>query len=168
MERHQAFPFHFIRRKVRHKKYYTYSAEQVNEMMSAIQSAMDEVKKEFLTDTTEKKKGLHFLLKRKRLNDKFHGLAYVCALLSCEINEKDNDTKERILYRMDIEKDNLAINEKYNLTIKEAVKYFNIGEKNLRRLVSDNPNADYILMVGNKILIKRKIFEQFIDETGSI
>ena len=46
---------------------------------------------------------------------------------------------------MDIEKDNLAINEKYNLTIKEAVKYFNIGEKNLRRLVSDNPNADYIL-----------------------
>lgn len=76
--------------------------------------------------------------------------------------------KKGFLYRMDIEKDNLAINEKYNLTIKEAVKYFNIGEKNLRRLVSDNPNADYILMVGNKILIKRKIFEQFIDETGSI
>ena len=76
--------------------------------------------------------------------------------------------KKGFLYRMDIEKDNLAINEKYNLTIKEAVKYFNIGEKNLRRLGSDNPNADYILMVGNKILIKRKIFEQFIDETGSI
>lgn len=76
--------------------------------------------------------------------------------------------KKGFLYRTDIEKDNLAINEKYNLTIKEAVKYFNIGEKNLRRLVSDNPNADYILMVGNKILIKRKIFEQFIDETGSI
>lgn len=76
--------------------------------------------------------------------------------------------KKGFLYRMDIEKDNLAINEKYNLTIKEAVKYFNIGEKNLRMLVSDNPNADYILMVGNKILIKRKIFEQFIDETGSI
>lgn len=60
MERHQAFPFHFIRRKVGHKKYYTYSAEQVNEMMSAIQSAMDEVKKEFLTDTTEKKKRFTF------------------------------------------------------------------------------------------------------------
>jgi hypothetical protein len=53
--------------------------------------------------------------------------------------------KKGFLYRMDIEKDNLAINEKYNLTIKEAVKYFNIGEKNLRRLVSNNPNADYIL-----------------------
>ena len=59
--------------------------------------------------------------------------------------------KKGFLYRMDIEKDNLAINEKYNLTIKEAVKYFNIGEKNLRRLVSDNPNADYILMVKNTL-----------------
>lgn len=55
--------------------------------------------------------------------------------------------KKGFLYRMDIEKDNLAINEKYNLTIKEAVKYFNIGEKNLRRLVSDNPNAAYILTI---------------------
>ena len=69
---------------------------------------------------------------------------------------------------MKTEKDYLMASEKYNLTIKEAVQYFNIGEKNLRRLVSDNPNADYVLRVGNKILIKRKIFEQFIDETGSI
>ena len=37
--------------------------------------------------------------------------------------------KKGFLYRMDIEKDNLAINEKYNLTIKEAVKYLNIGEE---------------------------------------
>ena len=47
-------------KKLTNKKYYTYSAEQVNEMMSAIQSAMDEVKKEFLTDTTEKKKVFTF------------------------------------------------------------------------------------------------------------
>lgn len=66
------------------------------------------------------------------------------------------------------EADYLTINEKYNLTIKEATQYFNIGEKNLRKLVANNPTANYILMVGNKILIKRKIFEQFIDETGSI
>ena len=97
------------------------------------------------------------------------GSTGICTLLCVMLK----NTKHIIMYekneeRMDIEKDNLAINEKYNLTIKEAVKYFNIGEKNLRRLVSDNPNADYILMVGNKILIKRKIFEQFIDETGSI
>lgn len=69
---------------------------------------------------------------------------------------------------MKTEKDYLMVSEKYNLTIKEAAQYFNIGEKNLRKLVANNPTADYILMVGNKILIKRKIFEQFIDETGSI
>ena len=69
---------------------------------------------------------------------------------------------------MKTEKDYLTAGEKYNLTIKEAVQYFNIGEKNLRKLVANNPTADYILMIGNKILIKRKMFEQFIDETGSI
>mgnify|MGYP007135406831 CR=1 FL=1 len=47
-------------KKLSNKKYYTYSAEQVNEMMSAIQSALDELKKEFLTDTTEKKKVFTF------------------------------------------------------------------------------------------------------------
>lgn len=66
------------------------------------------------------------------------------------------------------EQKSVLINEKYNLTIKEAVQYFNIGEKNLRKLVANNPTADYILMVGNKILFKRKLFERFIDETSSI
>lgn len=47
-------------KKLTNKKYYTYSAEQVNEMMSAIQSELDELKKEFLTDTTEKKKVFTF------------------------------------------------------------------------------------------------------------
>ncbi len=69
---------------------------------------------------------------------------------------------------MKTEKDYLMASEKYNLTIKEAGQYFNIGEKNLRKLETNKPTADYILMVGNKILIKRKIFELFIDETGSI
>ncbi|MBN2929995.1 MAG: excisionase [Eubacterium sp.] len=52
--------------------------------------------------------------------------------------------------------------------IESEVQYFNIGEKNLRKLVANNPTEDYILMVGNKIFIKCKIFEQFIDVTGSI
>lgn len=47
-------------KKLSNKKYYTYSAEQVNEMIGAIQSALDELKKEFLTDTTEKKKVFTF------------------------------------------------------------------------------------------------------------
>lgn len=66
------------------------------------------------------------------------------------------------------EQKSVLINEKYNLTIKEAVEYFNIGEKSIRKIVADNPTAEYLLMVGNKVLIKRKLFEQFIDETSSI
>lgn len=66
------------------------------------------------------------------------------------------------------EQKSVLINEKYNLTIKEAVQYFNIGEKSIRKIVADNPTAEYLLMVGNKVLIKRKLFEQFIDETSSI
>lgn len=62
----------------------------------------------------------------------------------------------------------VPIYKKYTLTIAETSKYFGIGEKTLRRVVSENSTADYILMVGSKVLIKRKLFEQFIDEVSSI
>lgn len=47
-------------KKLSNKKYYSYTTAQVNEMIGAIQSALDELKKEFLTDTTEKKKVFTF------------------------------------------------------------------------------------------------------------
>ena len=62
----------------------------------------------------------------------------------------------------------ISLHERYNLTIAEASEYFRIGEKSLRRLISNDPNANYILMVGTRVLIKRKLFEQFIDETSTI
>lgn len=54
--------------------------------------------------------------------------------------------------------------EKYTLTIQEAAEYFHIGEKKLRKLVEDDADANYIIMNGNRVMIKRKLFEQFIDE----
>lgn len=52
---------------------------------------------------------------------------------------------------------------KLNLTIKEAAEYSNIGENRLRELV-DNPNCTFALSVGNKKkLIKRRLFEQYIE-----
>ena len=71
-------------------------------------------------------------------------------------------------YEGTVTKEIVPIYKKYNLTIAEAAKYFGIGEKTLRRIVSDNPSADYIIMVGAKVLLKRKLFEKFIDETNSI
>ena len=53
--------------------------------------------------------------------------------------------------------------EKYTLTIEEAAKYFRIGEKKLRQLAEENPNANWLIMNGNRVQIKRKQFEKIID-----
>ena len=53
--------------------------------------------------------------------------------------------------------------ERYTLTIEEAAAYFRIGEKKLRQLISENSNADFVLMNGNRIQIKRHLFELYID-----
>ena len=66
------------------------------------------------------------------------------------------------------ENNNIPLSEQYTLTIKQASQYFNIGEKKIYKLIRDNPTADYVLMNGSKTLIKRKRFEQYIEDTSSI
>lgn len=58
--------------------------------------------------------------------------------------------------------------EKYILTIEEAAQYFQIGECKLRRLLEENPDEEYILANGNRKLIKRRLFEQYIDRCAVI
>ncbi len=58
--------------------------------------------------------------------------------------------------------------EKYNLTIKEASSYFAIGEKKLRRIAEENPDAGFVLMNGSHMLIKRVAFERYIDIVDSV
>lgn len=58
--------------------------------------------------------------------------------------------------------------KKYTLSIEEAASYFRIGEGKLRKLVSDNPNAEYLLWNGNRVQIKRTRFEKFIDTLSAI
>ena len=48
--------------------------------------------------------------------------------------------------------------EKYTLTIEEAAKYFRIGEKKLRKLVEENSDANWLIMNGNRVQIKRRQF----------
>lgn len=67
-----------------------------------------------------------------------------------------------------MEKETLPIWQKYTLTLKEASAYFGIGESKLRRLISENQNADFVLMNSTKILIKRKHFEKMIDSVSAI
>lgn len=52
--------------------------------------------------------------------------------------------------------------KKYNLTIKEAAQYYNIGENKLRELIKEQ-GCNYVLYVGKKVLIKCKQFEDYLD-----
>lgn len=54
------------------------------------------------------------------------------------------------------------------MTVKEAASYFSIGEKKIRRLAEENPEASFALMNGSHMLIKRAVFEEFIDILDSI
>lgn len=56
----------------------------------------------------------------------------------------------------------LPLHCKQNLTIQEAAEYSNIGEKRLAALVSD-PRCTFALFVGNKRLIKRRLFDEYIE-----
>ena len=56
----------------------------------------------------------------------------------------------------------------YTLTIEEAARYFRIGEGKLRRLASELPTPDWVVMNGNRVQVKRKAFERFIDSTDVI
>ena len=62
----------------------------------------------------------------------------------------------------------MIIWERYTLTIEEASKYFRIGENKLRRLAEENKNANWLIMNGNRIQIKRKQFEKIIDTLDAI
>ena len=57
--------------------------------------------------------------------------------------------------------------EKSNLTLEEAAAYSGIGINKLRDLTSEQ-NCRFVLWVGNKRLIKRRLFDQYIEQEYSI
>jgi len=63
---------------------------------------------------------------------------------------------------------NVPVSEKYMLSIEEAAAYFRIGENKLRRLADENAGAKWLFMNGNRIQIKRKLFEKLLDGISTI
>jgi len=61
----------------------------------------------------------------------------------------------------------IPIWEKANLTIEEAAAYFGIGMNKLRAMTEDE-NCKFVLYVGTKRLIKRRLFEQYLEQAYSI
>ena len=63
---------------------------------------------------------------------------------------------------------NIPYWEKYMLTLREAAEYFHIGDKKLRQIVEENMDANFLLTSGNRFMIKRKLFEEFLDSSSVI
>ena len=61
----------------------------------------------------------------------------------------------------------LYLSEKYTLSIKEASVYFNIGIKKMRRLAEENI-GDFALISGNRYLIIRTKFEEYLQNNSTI
>lgn len=57
----------------------------------------------------------------------------------------------------------VAPEHKVMLTIEETCGVFGIGEHTIRKLVQSRPNANYLLRIGTKTLIKRGLFEEYIN-----
>lgn len=57
----------------------------------------------------------------------------------------------------------IPIQEKFLITVSEASKYFGIGAKQMRRL-AENHLSDFAIFMGNRYLIVRPRFEEYVIE----
>ena len=62
----------------------------------------------------------------------------------------------------------VPIHQKYLLSIEEASQYFHIGENKLRKIAEEHKNANCLFYNGQRLLIKRKLFENVLDELDTI
>lgn len=57
--------------------------------------------------------------------------------------------------------------EKISMTLEEASAYSSIGVNKLRE-ITDDEKCPFVMYVGSKRLVKRKLFENYIDNAYSI
>lgn len=62
----------------------------------------------------------------------------------------------------------IPIWKKYALTVKEAAEYYNIAETKMRDFLLENRNMPFVLKGGARLLVKRKMFEEFLDQNSII
>ena len=81
------------------------------------------------------------------------------------VTEKSSEKKERNYLRD--EERSVPVWEKSMLTLKEAAQYFGIGINKLRELTYAE-NCPYVLFVGNKRMIKRRVLDTYLEQAFSI
>lgn len=53
---------------------------------------------------------------------------------------------------------------KYTFSVQETAAYFGFSDKKVRKIIEEHENDNFVLWNGNRPRIKRRLFEQFIDE----
>ena len=61
----------------------------------------------------------------------------------------------------------MPVDKKLNLTIREASEYSNIGINKINDMLR-NPMCGFVLYVGNRKLVKRKEFEEYLEKRTEI
>ena len=62
----------------------------------------------------------------------------------------------------------IALENKVLLNVAEASELFGIGQHRLREIVSEDYGSKFHLMLGRTIKIKRKQFEEFIEQVEQL
>lgn len=75
------------------------------------------------------------------------------------LSGSDTSIKKSVLF--------VPLNEKWLLTIPEAAAYFGVGQNRISELALQD-GCKFVVFVGAKKLIKRKKFEEFLDEQYAI
>ena len=57
---------------------------------------------------------------------------------------------------------------RYTLTGEEAAGYYHIGENKLRSLIDEHLHEYFYVMNGNRALIKRAKFEEYLDQATAV
>ena len=78
-----------------------------------------------------------------------------------------NETMQEKVSQEKTTQDKVSIENKFALTINEAAEYYNIGCNKIRELTASK-DCDFVLWVGSKRLIKRQLFEKYLEHQFSI
>lgn len=62
----------------------------------------------------------------------------------------------------------VAVENKVLLNISEAADLFGIGQHRLREIISEDYGSKFHLMLGRTIKIKRKQFEEFVEQAEQL
>ena len=82
------------------------------------------------------------------------------------LGEVAGETKVR---EGEIDKTNITpVWRRYTLTVEEAAGYYHIGENKLRSLIDEHPHENFYVMNGNRVLIKRAKFEEYLDQATAV